>query len=54
LLPITTASSTSQSVFVLPGGNNTSSLGPITDDGALLNTTGSEGIAAPVSLAWSA
>ena len=53
-VPITTASSTSQSVCVLPGGSSTSSFGPTTDDGDLLNTTGSVGRWAPVSAAWSA
>src|SRR5215469_10850490 len=51
--PITTASSTSQSVLTLRRGMSTSSNGPTTVSAALRNTTGSVGSAAPVSAAWS-
>ncbi|MDQ1022300.1 hypothetical protein QFZ43_008849 [Streptomyces afghaniensis] len=50
---MTTASSTSQSVFTEPRGINTSSYGPTTVPGSFMNTTGRGGIAAPVSAAWS-
>ena len=48
---MTIASSTSQSVFCEPRGMTMSSFGPTMQDGALLNTIGSAGIAAPVSAA---
>ena len=50
---MTTASSTSQSVFTLRRGISTSSYGPTTVSGALRNMTGSLGSVAPVSAAWS-
>ena len=52
--PITTASSTSQSDFVEPGGSSTVSSGPTMQEGALLKRTGSLGTAMPLSAAWSA
>ena len=52
--PITIASSTSQSVFTEPFGIMTSSFGPTTQLGALLNSTGSLGTGMPNSAAWSA
>jgi len=48
------ASSTSQSSRVDPFGMTTSSFGPTTQDGALLNRIGSAGMGDPVSAAWSA
>ncbi len=50
---MTTASSTSQSVFTLPRGTSTVSSGPMTVSGAFMKRIGSSGVAAPVSLAWS-
>jgi hypothetical protein len=52
-LPITMPSSTSQSVLVEPRGMRTSSFGPISVFGDLVNRIGSSGTAAPVSAAWS-
>jgi hypothetical protein len=51
--PMTTPSSTSQSVFVEPRGTRTPSYGPIRVLGSFMKTTGSPGTAAPVSAAWS-
>jgi len=53
-LPITKASSTSQSPFFEPFGNFTSSFGPVMALIAFMNTTGSAGIGRLDSLAWSA
>ena len=50
-LPTTTASSTSQSVFVLPFGMTTSSFGPTIALVALKKITGSDGTAIPDSRA---
>jgi len=52
--PITTPSSTSQSVDALPRGIVTASCGPASAEVALLNRMGSAGIFAPVSAAWRA
>lgn len=53
-LPIMTASSTSQSVVVLPGGRVIESSGPTTVFGCLKNTIGRSGGLAPDSAAWAA
>jgi hypothetical protein len=50
---MTTASSTSQSVFTLSRGTSTSSYGPTRVLLAFMNTTGSAGASAPDSAAWS-
>ena len=50
-LPITTPSSTSQSALVDPRGMRTSSLGPMSVFGDLVNRIGSSGTGAPVSAA---
>lgn len=50
---MTTASSTSQSVFTLFRGTSTVSSGPTTVSGAFMKRIGSAGGAAPVSRAWS-
>ena len=51
--PITSASSTSQSVFSPPIGRRRSSSGPASALVAFMNTIGSVGSAAPLSRAWS-
>ena len=53
-LPMTMASSTSQSVFTLLRGITTSSFGPCSEPSDFRNMIGSLGIGAPVSAAWSA
>jgi hypothetical protein len=50
---MTTASSTSQSVFSDVRGTSTVSYGPTTVSAALKKMTGSAGGSAPVSVAWS-
>jgi hypothetical protein len=50
---MTSPSSTSQSVFSLPRGMRIGSCGPQTALVAFMNRIGSEGMAAPVSFAWS-
>ena len=52
--PMTTASSTSQSVLTLPGGIATSSNGPTTVLGDFMNMTMFSGGAEPDSAAWAA
>ena len=51
---MTTPSSTSQSVLVLPGGSRSASSGPWMQVVAFMNTIGSAGAAMPASAAWSA
>ena len=50
-LPMTTPSSTSQSVFSEPRGTMMSSFGPHTAELAFMNRIGSSGTVAPVSAA---
>ena len=52
-LPMTIASSTSQSVFLEFFGIMRSSFGPMSADVALKNTTGWRGAWSPASSAWS-
>jgi hypothetical protein len=53
-VPITIASSTSQSVLLDPRGIAMASSGPAIALVAFMNTTGSGGTLAPDSAAWSA